>query len=478
MPAQYDTTCPLSGHEAKAIDQDIFKRVVSYLCPACGHFWIWTAALEHVPLENRFKLSYITRKETDKDQSPTKIGWLKEQEGYTPIADVLAEADVEMPVTPGEKKYRILAKLEEGLRGKSLGAHWTFHYTPDYAQLGFVNEADLASAVKLLEEDGMVEIISEAFDEMDVRLTSEGWRQAEDPGLPTDNREPIAEKEQKKQARKPMIFLSHAELDKEIARKLEYYIKRVFEDEVEIFLYSGFRGIEAGSEWLPDILNGLHNANAMVVLITAHSKDRNWIWLETGAFWYKARLDRNNRIYPICAPDQIEFLAPPLNTRQATPVEDPEKIKAFFYELCEHLDCGKPERRQYKRMSEQLTLLCADAREGYNNAQSRWQRPNGWTESPKARIEVNKIERDSNQVRARVMNVGSGRAYKIKLLIDDQPFDLHPSHKETTYPDVMEPKESFYCPLTRTGLNPSERLVVLWQNGDGSVGEVTSGFLA
>lgn len=104
---------------------------------------------------------------------------------------------------------------------------------------------------------------------------------------------------------KPLIFLSHAHLDSNLAKGLKDLIEKTFAGGVEVFVSSA-GSIALGEEWLEDIVAKLEKTKVLLVLLTPNSTYRPWIWFETGIFWRKLE-NKNNKFIPITTSSKIEL---------------------------------------------------------------------------------------------------------------------------------------------------------------------------
>lgn len=140
---------------------------------------------------------------------------------------------------------------------------------------------------------------------------------------------------------KPVIFLSHASDDKELAELLAEQIRVMFgRDTVKVFVSSEPDAIGAGDKWFPTILQQLEEATALVVLLTPNSIDRRWVWFEIGYFWRKVETSEG-RLYPLHTPS-IKEIPHPLNELQAKSLKDREQLKTFASNLKDQFGFGEP----------------------------------------------------------------------------------------------------------------------------------------
>jgi TIR domain len=132
---------------------------------------------------------------------------------------------------------------------------------------------------------------------------------------------------------KPVIFISHAEEDKQGALSIKKHLEDILR--VEIFVSSDPDSIKIGDEWFPNLINKLEISKALFVLLTKHSLDSKWVWFEIGYFWRKKNLDKSVHIYPLYAPG-IE-IPNPLNMLQGKRLDDMNEMMSFAKSICKQL---------------------------------------------------------------------------------------------------------------------------------------------
>src|SRR5664279_4413469 len=144
---------------------------------------------------------------------------------------------------------------------------------------------------------------------------------------------------------KPLIFVSYASPDFELARFIGDQVKAVLgEDYVEVFVST----INAGDKWFPTIQNALDRCEALVVLITPASIDRRWVWFEIGYVWAKTK-DAERHIYPL-AISRAQEIPHPLSEHQGKFLDSEEDITNFFKRLCEQFGFGVLENANIKQL--------------------------------------------------------------------------------------------------------------------------------
>lgn len=137
---------------------------------------------------------------------------------------------------------------------------------------------------------------------------------------------------------RPLIFVSHASVDADLAKVLGEQIESVLGSEnIEVFVSSNDDAIDAGTAWFERVVNALQKTEALVVLLTPNSVDRRWVWFEVGYIWRK--MDAEKHIYPL-AISSSQSIPHPLNTLQAKFLDSEGQIKNFFDRLCAQFGFG------------------------------------------------------------------------------------------------------------------------------------------
>lgn len=129
------------------------------------------------------------------------------------------------------------------------------------------------------------------------------------------------------------MFISHATADSLSAAVVKESLQLVLSDRVELFSSSSPDAIRAGADWFREIENRLASADALVVVVTATSLERLWLWFEIGVVWLKW-LQSKCRIYPICADDVEDIEIPsPLLKLQVRRITDDAAWQRFLKEI-------------------------------------------------------------------------------------------------------------------------------------------------
>ncbi|NMH27912.1 toll/interleukin-1 receptor domain-containing protein [Flavobacterium silvaticum] len=113
---------------------------------------------------------------------------------------------------------------------------------------------------------------------------------------------------------KPKIFISHISEESGFANNLKEWIDDTLLGGIDLFVSSDDGlSIPLGSEWLERIRKSLEDSTIMLVLISHQSKNRKWIYFESGAGYIKGI-----PVIPICIGGISKNELPiPLNALQA-----------------------------------------------------------------------------------------------------------------------------------------------------------------
>lgn len=83
----------------------------------------------------------------------------------------------------------------------------------------------------------------------------------------------------------PLIFISHAAIDQEIALSIKKWLAHAL-PAAEIFVSSDPEDLPLGDPWVEKILAALKNATLVLALLTERGLTRRWVWFEAGRTWF------------------------------------------------------------------------------------------------------------------------------------------------------------------------------------------------
>ncbi len=119
------------------------------------------------------------------------------------------------------------------------------------------------------------------------------------------------------------VFLSHSALDRELAELVREHL-----GEAQVFMASKPGSIRPGQEWLDTVFENLREADYYLVLLTHNSKERPWVWFESGAAW----MSEGILVVVVAGGLSVGEVPYPL-AWQVHSLENPEEAAAVFREL-------------------------------------------------------------------------------------------------------------------------------------------------
>lgn len=155
----------------------------------------------------------------------------------------------------------------------------------------------------------------------------------------------------------PVLFVSHAAIDSEIALALKKGISTAFPN-VDIFVSSDPESLAPGDPWIDKILDALKNASLVLALTTERGLSRRWVWFESGRTWYSGvRL-------LTCSLGLVRksSLPAPFSFIQGLNIDEAGDLEKLFKEL--ETVFGAPQKRvDFAVLSRELTRLDVRAEE-------------------------------------------------------------------------------------------------------------------
>lgn len=147
------------------------------------------------------------------------------------------------------------------------------------------------------------------------------------------------------------IFLSHAAADAPVATFLKEELERRLTG-VSVFCSSYPGDIRLGFLWSPEVQRNLQEAGTLVLIATTRSIQRNWVWFESGVFWF-------DRPIIICCCGELtpEGLPPPLKERQATRLATEQDFKFLLEQLSQITGASVADAKNTDASAAQLVEL-------------------------------------------------------------------------------------------------------------------------
>ncbi|HZD30959.1 MAG TPA: toll/interleukin-1 receptor domain-containing protein, partial [Candidatus Angelobacter sp.] len=123
----------------------------------------------------------------------------------------------------------------------------------------------------------------------------------------------------------PLIFLSHASVDEEIARSLKSHLEASFPS-VLVFVSSDPEDLPPGDQWTEKVLEALKKASLVLVLATQRGLARKWVWFESGHAWHSGV-----KLIPCCVGKvRKNGLPPPFSLLQSINIDETAGLITLF----------------------------------------------------------------------------------------------------------------------------------------------------
>ncbi|MGC8592355.1 toll/interleukin-1 receptor domain-containing protein [Acidithiobacillus sp.] len=136
---------------------------------------------------------------------------------------------------------------------------------------------------------------------------------------------------------KKLVFISHINEERELAKILSEEIKSSFLGLLDTFVSSDGESLPAGGRWLDSIDTALTNSAIQISLCSPQSIKRPWINFEAGASWI-----RRIPVVPLCHSGLSKSGLPiPLAMLQGADLDNADDLKVMFAELAKILGAAK-----------------------------------------------------------------------------------------------------------------------------------------
>ena len=139
---------------------------------------------------------------------------------------------------------------------------------------------------------------------------------------------------------KPIIFVSHAAADAEIAAKFKSDVEKSFLGLCELFVSSNLDSLQGGKEWMQVIKENLAKAKIFIGLLSPIALSRPWIYAEFGAGWI-----RDIPTISVCHSGLEKGQLPvPLSHFQALNLTDELHLEHLYSQISNAIGCEVPQR--------------------------------------------------------------------------------------------------------------------------------------
>jgi hypothetical protein len=145
----------------------------------------------------------------------------------------------------------------------------------------------------------------------------------------------------------PEVFLSHAQVDEEIAKEFQAHITADFLGLCDVFVSSNLDSLQAGAEWQASIKRHLEDCSILVIMASPAAIQRPWIYVELGAGWV-----RGIPVIPVCHSGIERGQLPvPLSTFQGINLTDAVHLKHLYGLIAKAVGCRSPDVAFAERVS-------------------------------------------------------------------------------------------------------------------------------
>lgn len=150
----------------------------------------------------------------------------------------------------------------------------------------------------------------------------------------------------------PLIFVSHAASDKEVADHFRKEVGSDFLGMCDIFVSSNLDSLNAGAEWHNSIKNNLRDCAILIGLLSPAALTRGWVYFEFGAGWI-----RDIPTIPVCHSGLTrDQLPPPISTFQGLDLNDAVHLDHLYALISKAVGCNKP-NIDFKRATETYSSI-------------------------------------------------------------------------------------------------------------------------
>jgi hypothetical protein len=136
----------------------------------------------------------------------------------------------------------------------------------------------------------------------------------------------------------PLVFVSHAAADKQIAAEFQKDIKADFLGMCIVFVSSSLDSLNAGFEWNQIIKKNLLKCSILVGLLSPVALTRGWVYAEFAAGWI-----RGIPTIPVCHSGLDRGALPaPISAFQALNLKEEDHLSHLYGLIADAVGCQKP----------------------------------------------------------------------------------------------------------------------------------------
>ena len=137
---------------------------------------------------------------------------------------------------------------------------------------------------------------------------------------------------------KPVIFVSHAAVDAEIANIFKKDVEQSFLGLCQLFVSSNLESLQGGREWIQVIKEKLSNSVIFIGLLSPVALNRPWIYTEFGAGWIRG-IPTISVCHSGLRKDQLPV---PLSHFQGLDLVDEMHLEHLYGQISSAIGCQKP----------------------------------------------------------------------------------------------------------------------------------------
>jgi hypothetical protein len=132
--------------------------------------------------------------------------------------------------------------------------------------------------------------------------------------------------------KKKRLFISYANEEAIVAKKIEDILRFIFDDKIEIF--SSASGLKAGQKWFKRITDEAQKFDTLIVICSPFSLSKMWLAFEAGAAW-----SRDIDIIPICHSGTTRTQLPdPFRQYHSLEIRSKTFVEEFISAIATHFE--------------------------------------------------------------------------------------------------------------------------------------------
>jgi len=152
------------------------------------------------------------------------------------------------------------------------------------------------------------------------------------------------------------LFISHVSEDENIAETISIALSRITLKQIDAWFSSDssqMGGISPGSDWYEVVKNKLNECDAVIVLLTPRSINKQWIIFESGFCVGNPNCD----VIPVCVGVNLDQIPDPLSKFQSFQLTDYSSLKRFFAKIINRYEITFDEEMSKQVVEKTLTKI-------------------------------------------------------------------------------------------------------------------------